>query len=241
MTALFINTLLLSFRLMPLTLVSPLAFFRRAPLLVRLILTVSIALIIASAIDSPNEVLVTWGGLASEFAIGVTLAFSFHAATAAVQTMGRVLDQQIGFAAASVFDPHNETMEGLTGEILTLALLIVFVTMDVHHAILKGFVVYAEQIPPGTMFELQAASFKILGIQFIAGFALVAPVMLTLWLIDVALAFISRSLPQANIYFVGLPLKIGVGILCLAWTISSAAPVLFKLLSNSLESWAMVE
>jgi len=240
MSALAINIALIAFRLMPLLLVMPLALFRRAPVIVRLFLLVALSVVIAGATPQASLSSFTWAMLIIEFLIGVSMAFSFLAAQAAVQTMGRALDQQIGFAAANVLDPTSEQMESITGQVMVLALMMTFVTFDVHHAMLRGVVTIIEAHPPGSTMLWNASLLKILGIQFSAGFALVAPVMLIMWLADISLAFVSRSLPQANIYFVGLPLKVAVGTLALAWMISHVTPTMLGMLESSLNAWSGV-
>ena len=238
MSALAINTVLIAFRLMPLLLVTPLGLFRRAPVLARLFLLVALSLVIAGATTPATVSSFNWSMLISEFLIGVSLAFSFLAAQAAVQTMGRALDQQIGFAAANVLDPTSEQMESLTGQVMLLALMMTFVTFDVHHAMLRGVAIMVDAHPPGTQMLWSENIFRILGVQFFAGFALAAPVMLIMWLVDIALAFVSRSLPQANIYFVGLPLKVAIGTLALAWLILQGTPALLTMLESALNAWS---
>lgn len=244
MNQFFATTTLIFFRLLPIWIVAPIAMFKRIPALVRIVLSIAIAMILTVGYTNTPlhaAVSMTWMSLGSEFLLGLILAFGFHAAQGSVQTMGHIIDQQIGFAAASVFDPASEQTQSLIGELLTLVVLIAFLTFDVHHALLRGIASTMSLIPPGHPLTLNSNSlWQVLGLQFAFGFALTCPVILTLWLVDVTLALTSRSLPQANIYFVALPIKIGIGLLLIVWLSSHALPQIAHMFESIFDSWALL-
>ncbi len=231
---------LIAMRLLPILVVAPIAPFKRAPMLVRVILSVSLAIILsgsieAKAIDSTQHNI--YFLLMSEFIIGSSLAFSFHAASAALHTMGQLIDTQIGFAAATLFDPANEQVASPTAELLTFGLLVTLIQFNIHYDLLLGFAKLLTIIPPGAVPNWNSDWLKILGNAYVTAFIIVTPVVLSLWLIDLILALISRSLPQAPIYFVALPIKVGMGIIILSWFFAQALEPLIRLLSNSFFSW----
>lgn len=232
---------LISFRLLPLFVVAPISSFRRVPMLVRIILTIALASAFATG-SSSHSIEIAWSSLSgamllSEFLIGASLAFSFHAAHAAMQTMGSLIDLQVGFAAGAVFDPSTEQMTSPVGEIMTMLLMILLIVLNVHHDLLVGFSSLLNVLPPGASVLWSAQWLTILASHFTLGFIIVSPIVLALWLVDATLSFISRSLPQAQIYFVGLPVKVGLGILLLSWFASHAAEPMHRILMHSIDSW----
>lgn len=234
---------LISFRLAPIFLIAPISSFRRVPLMVRIIFIFILSLLFNATL--PQTMILEngpslWAMCFTEFLIGSSLAFSFHAASGAVQTMGQLVDIQMGFAAAAMFDPSTEQMISPTGEILTLTLLVSLITLNIHHDVILGLAKLFEILPPGSAIHWNSQWLKILGVHFVIGFIIVSPIILTLWFTDLTLAFISRSLPQAPIYFVGLPVKIGVGILMLGWFSRNALEPFLRLLTESLESWNLM-
>ena len=238
MTATFIAcTLLLFFRLLPLFVVSPIMVFRRLPVTVRVVFSIAIAAVLASATALDRPIHLSWLMLASEFILGLSFAFGFHSALGAIGAMGHVIDQQMALAAAAVFDPGTEQTASLVSETLTFAALIGFLILDGHHAVLRGLSVMTDLIPLGTAISLSPQFLQVLGVQFALAFALVAPVMIGMWLADFALALMSRAAPQANIYFVAAPVKLGLGLLALAWLTSSVLPVLGKMFSTAIDTW----
>lgn len=238
MTSTFIaSTLLLFFRLLPVFVVAPIMVFRRIPVMVRVVFAIAIAAVLASTVALERPINLSWLMLASEFVLGLSFAFGFHAALGAIGTMGHVVDQQMALAAAAVFDPGTEQTASLVSETLTFAALIGFLILDGHHAVLRGLSVMADLIPPGTTISLSPQFLQVLGVQFVLAFALVAPVMVGMWLADFALALMSRAAPQANIYFVAAPVKLGLGLLALSWLTASVLPTLGKMFGAALDSW----
>lgn len=244
MSHFYATVTLIFFRLLPIWIVAPIAMFRRIPMLVRIVLTVSIAIILSVGYhNTPSHVPanITWLSLGSEFLLGLVLAFGFHVAQGSVQTMGHIIDQQIGFAAATVFDPGSEQTQSLMSELLTLMVLIAFLALDVHHLLLNGIASTINVIPPGHTFSINSSAlFGLVGLQFALGFALACPVILTLWLIDVVLAMSSRSLPQANVYFTAMPIKICIGLLLIVWLSNNILPQLARMFEAIFDSWILI-
>lgn len=239
MTSAFLaHTLLLSFRMLPLFVVAPITVFRRLPVMVRVVLTIALAMVFAGASATASAPTVTWYLLSMEFILGMTLAFGFHAAIGAVNAMGHVLDQQMGLAAAAVFDPSTDQTSSLIAETLTLAAFVGFLALDGHHAVLRGLSALTATIPPGTAVTPDTQLLQVLGMQFSLAFVLVAPIMVGMWLMDFALALASRAAPQANIYFVAIPVKLAIGLLVMAWLSSSMLPALSRMFGGVLNSWS---
>lgn len=178
----------------------------------------------------------------SELLIGATLAFGLIAGFAAFQFGGRIIDLQIGFGIANIFDPVTRAQTPLLGSALQLAALMVFFAMDGHLLILRGIAFSLERIPLGTAFtEVPLAAIVAqFGTMFTFGLAVVAPVMITLLLLDVGLATISRTMPQVNIFFVTVPIKVFVGLLVLAASMHYMGPIMHKVFESIFEYWQLV-
>ncbi len=232
----------ISFRFLPLFVVAPIASFQRVPLVVRIVLSIALAIILSGLIENaylfqPEIIIAIFF---TEFLIGMSLAFGFHAASAAVHTMGQLVDLQMGFSAASVFDPSSEEVASPTGELLSIMLIVVLFSANVHHDVLIGFARLIEVLPPGAPLQWQSNWLTILGLLYTTGFIILSPVLFTLWFIDFTMAFISRSLPQVPVYFIGLPVKVAIGILLLSWFFGQATGPLFRLLQEALVSWGLM-
>jgi len=232
-------------RLSPLTLVAPVVFFSRIPSLVRVIFTFIFAALIVTGLDTNTLLAMPQGILVNvllcEFFLGLVLALSFHAANAALNMASQLIDIQIGISAGASFDPINFQTNSPIGILMTLIAVSVFFSTDLHYQFLYGFGEIFRVLPPGVEFSLGVSFFSSIGKLFALGLILVSPVIIVMWLVDVALALISRSLPQAQIYFVALPLKLIIGFLVLGLTISFSQVYFFELLTSALRTWNFLE
>lgn len=157
--------------------------------------------------------------LLGEAFIGMTLGFGLQAAFGALSIAGKVLDIQIGFGMGSTYDPVMRAPVPVLGTALTLYAVVIFFLVGAHHGVLRGLAFSFERMPPGTG-ALSPQALQAVVAQFGAMFSLamvvVAPVIFGLLLVDAGLSVLSRVMPQMNIMFVGVPVKIFAGLALLA-------------------------
>ena len=124
----------------------------------------------------------------------------------------------------------------MVSELLTLTLAVLFVSLDLHHDLLRVFSALLATVPPGSVSVglLDISLAGILTRQLLLAFLLVSPIIVGLWLIDAAFAFLSRSMPQANVYFLALPVKLGMGMFLVLLTLPLLVQRLPRLLEQAL-------
>lgn len=241
LTAFAVQALLVSVRLLPLLVVMPVAVFARIPVHVRGILALVFGMVLAAGLPPDAEAALTPVTLASEFLTGMVMAFGIHLAVAAVDFVGRLIDLQIGLNASGVFDPATSNVVGIVSEFLSLGFLMLFMALDLHHVLLRAVSQMLLLVPPGQS-SLQLVSPEMASLltrQFLAAFLLASPVILGLLLTDVAFAFLSRSMPQANVYFLALPVKIGVGLLLLLLALPTLLQGMSTLFARAVDPLAL--
>ncbi|MGC4375650.1 flagellar biosynthetic protein FliR [Fictibacillus sp. Mic-4] len=150
-------------------------------------------------------------------AIGMIAAILFYA----IQVAGSFIDFQMGFAIANVFDPQTGVQTPLMGKFLQTVALLFILSVDGHHLLLDG-IYYSYSFVPvndlsfgfgsGDVAKYFVSTF---GAMFVIGFQMSIPIVGSLFLIDVALGIVARTVPQLNIFVVGLPLKIIVAFILL--------------------------
>jgi flagellar biosynthesis protein FliR len=211
--------------------------FSRIPVMVRLVLVVVFGFAISQLVTfppSPDRPLIL--GLVSELFFGLLFLLVLQAAFAALLFWGRVVDMQIGFGAAAVMNPATHSQDSLLGTAISLAAVTLFFLTGVHHLLLAFLINSYQLFPLGASHVYlspgQLAMF--LGLEFSTAMLLFAPVMIVIWTMDVLVGFLSKTMPQMNIYFVTLPLKIAVGITVLAISVSYAKPLLNRLFGQML-------
>lgn len=244
------SVLLLAARVAGATVLIPIFGPVEVPGSVRVILAVAIAAALVSGIAGFSTAaavacLASTGSLAiamlSEVVIGATFAFGFLAAYAATQVAGRVLDIQMGFSAANVFNPSLRELAPLTGSILGMLAIVMFLSLDGHHLLLRALAESARATPPGSVFAAARFDWDALiaqsAVMFAFGLTLASPVMFSLLLADVAIAFFARSVPQLNPFVLGFAIKILLGVMGLAAAIRLGGSVFERLFGTTFRYW----
>ncbi|WP_277677850.1 flagellar biosynthetic protein FliR [Gracilibacillus dipsosauri] len=173
-----------------------------------------------------------------EAIIGLLLGLIAYIILAAIQIAGGFIDFQMGFAIANVVDPQTGAQSPLIGQYFyTIAILFILV-VDGHHLLLNGLVYSFEVIPLDQFFSFSNLDFILLTFSkmFLIAFQLSIPIVGCLFLVDVALGIIARTVPQLNVFVVGLPLKILVSFLVLFMFIPFYIAMVQQLFSLTLDT-----
>lgn len=234
-------------RLSVLLLLSPIFSGMSGMVVVRVLFTLALAVMLVPATGEGNGgVPLTIGALMpailAELATGAILAFGVFTAFGAFSVAGKILDIQSGFGIGSIFDPVTRSGAPLFATMLNLLAVAVFFGMNGHHAFMRGIAFSVQQVPPGTsLLALPAdAVIRQFGMMFSLGVVLIASVMFCLFLVEAAMAFVSRVLPQMNMFVVGVPVKIFACLLMLAATIGSLGPVMGRTYGAIFKYWEQV-
>ena len=156
--------------------------------------------------------------LLGELILGLVLGLLVRFLFAAIQTGGQLAGFQMGFSMINVMDPISGTSESVTAHFLYMTSLLTFLCLNGHLYLLKGLAQSFELVPPGSLFispQLVQNIITFSGQIFILAIKIAAPIITAIFLVDLALALISRAAPQMNVLFVGFPIKICVGFLFL--------------------------
>jgi flagellar biosynthetic protein FliR len=219
---------LLATRFGALMLMSPPIGGGAVPAPVRVAVVVALSACFSTLVPTPGAGWTAWGvvsALFGELALGATMALGLNLAFAAYSVGARVLDTQIGFGIGQVLNPLTRQQAPILTGIFSQIALVLFFTTDAPDGLLRGMVLSVQSYPPGRQWPLDAALLPVIGQVsglFALGFAMVAPVVFCLLLVELGLGVISRSLPQMNMFVMGIPIKVLVGLTALAlWTTGS--------------------
>lgn len=211
--------------------------FSRIPLMVRLVMLLIFGLAITSLLDLSPPVERHLGfAMVSELFFGLALLLVLQVAFTSLLFWGRIVDMQIGFGAAAIINPATHSQDSLVGTLVSLAAVTIFFLTGIHHLLLE-FVVNSYRVFPLGEAQLNLTPQKIavfFGLEYLTAMLLFAPVMVVIWVLDMMVGFFSKTMPQMNIYFVTLPLKIAVGITVLAISVNYAKPLLSTLFAQML-------
>ena len=132
---------------------------------------------------------------------------------------GKVMDMQVGFAVVNVMDPTSGQQIPLIGSFLYNLGIIVFLVTNGHHMIITALAESFRVVPLLTMqpnLSLTMIMVNFTNCIFVTGMKIAMPVTFAILLVNVALGILARTMPQMNIFVVGIPLQLMVGVSILA-------------------------
>ncbi|MHA0855979.1 flagellar biosynthetic protein FliR [Paenibacillus sp. CMAA1364] len=182
--------------------------------------------------------------IVSEVMVGLLLGFVAYLMITVIQTAGSFIDIQIGFGIANVLDPMTGTSVPMLGNFKYMIAMLLFLSMNGHLQLIQAITESYEWIPiTNDLFvEIHSGSISEFLIRtfaqsFVLAFQMAAPLVVALFLTDVGLGFLARTAPQFNIFVIGIPIKIFLGLAMLLLIVPSFSYVfgnLFEIMFESL-------
>jgi flagellar biosynthetic protein FliR len=180
-----------------------------------------------------------------EILIGVLIGYVVYLFFSVVQTAGAVMDLQVGFAMANIVDPHTGTSAPLLGNFKYMLLIVIFLMMNGHHYLLTGLMDSYEWMPLSNEWfsRIMSGSItdfltRVVGNTFLLAIQIAAPLIVAMFLTDAGLGFLTKTAPQYNVFVIGIPLKLIIGMILLILLMPGLASIfdrLFSIMFQTLE------
>ncbi|WP_085523963.1 flagellar biosynthetic protein FliR [Tuberibacillus sp. Marseille-P3662] len=243
--------LLVLVRLASFLMVAPLFSYHTVPGRFKLALAAVLAILMTLTIQ-PDITVINHNFLMlvlKETMVGLSLGFIAAMIVYSVQVAGIFIDLQMGFAFASIVDPQTGNRIPLTGRFLYVLILLFLLAVNAHHMLLNGIFYSFELIPVDQVGiavesgELARFVVQVFVKMFLIAFQIALPIVGCIFLVDVALGVIARTVPQVNVFVVGLPLKILVSMMVLLIVIPIYVSVfryIFELMTQIMKNFMML-
>jgi flagellar biosynthetic protein FliR len=155
--------------------------------------------------------------IVKEVMVGLTIGFCGVFLFAAVNFAAHLVDIEMGFGMVDLIDPMTDVSATVMGQLWIIVFTIILLLINGHYffllAVEKSFLVIPLADAHLQFGPITQQFSKMVGDVFALAIKMSAPVYVTLILTEITLGIVARTAPQINIYFVGLPGKILVGIL----------------------------
>lgn len=237
-----VAVLLVSLRIAPLLAFAHPFTLLRVPVTVRLMLSISLAAWLVAGNPETTWRAPFWrAGLPmvviGELFLGVTLALALQLAFAALLTAGRAIDIQAGFGLAVLVDPTTKNQLPLVGTVFAYAAAAIFFAMGGPQDILAILDASVANVPLGTasISGDPAVLMTYIAAIFLMAVGLAGMVLLVLFLLDLSIAFLSRTLPQMNVMLLGFQVKAVATLAVLPLAISMSGALFLRLMRSALE------
>lgn len=215
----------------------------RVPAIVRVLLSIALAawLVTANPAQTWQSGFATHGlaiAAVNELVLGIGLSLSLQFAFAALLTVGRALDIQAGFGLAVLVDPTTKSQMPLVGTLFAYAAAAIFFTSDGPANLLAVWAASVQAVPLGTgaLSGDLGPLLAYLSSAFVIACGLGGAIMLALFLADLAIAFMSRTLPQMNVMLLGFQVKALMTLALLPAAVALSGALLLRLLRTALEA-----
>ncbi len=212
-----VKYLLILFRCLGFFILTPIFGRREIPPQVKIGLAALLSFIVYPIIPDMNLSSDLWNMAASvlkEFMAGISIGYAAFLLFSSMYLAGEIIDLEMGFGIVNVLDPQSNTQVPLMGNYYYILTILLFLTVNGHHMLISTIIKSYELLPLGEavyqkgLLNVIIISFKDM---FILGVQIALPVVSIIFLTDFALGIIARTVPQMNVFMVGLPMKIAVG------------------------------
>jgi flagellar biosynthetic protein FliR len=212
-------------------LVAPVLGSDLVPLRLRLFIALVVGLGVVGRVPAPalsGQALEFLGVIGCELLIGATLGYAARLLFAGVELGAFHVGQQMGVSLAEVFDPFWQEEGGVRQRFFQLLAIVIFLAVGGHREVLSALLRTFDMVPPLGAVPGQAVLNVVVALltaSFTLAIKVAAPVLIALMLALVAMGLLQRTLPQFNMFSMGLSVQAMLGLLVLAGTLAVTAPL----------------
>jgi flagellar biosynthetic protein FliR len=203
---------------------SPFFGAQSTPVSIRIMTTLAISGALSYALmpsmgPPPENLYVFAVALANEAVAGLLIGAFASLAFSAFQYAGSLLDLQIGLGSSHVMNPVDGIPSTLMSQFKSTLAIVIFLMMSGHHMLVRAFMSSYQLMPVINVKHaaaIQSGMVEMVGQTALIGLQIAAPVLAVSLVVDAALGLVNKAVPQMPVMLVGLPAKLGLGLIALS-------------------------
>ena len=176
-------------------------------------------------------------GVMREVLFGLALGLSMNLVFLGAQMASRIIGVQMGFGLGGVFDPITNQDHGTFDQFYLLLITLVFFSINGHYMVIQALAETLRAVPLGTFdpgsFSGSAIAPLMAGLT-VTAVRIAMPVMAALFLTDLGMGFVARTVPQMQVLVVGAPIKIIVGVIVLGASLPATMQLMNGVINTTL-------
>jgi flagellar biosynthetic protein FliR len=233
--------LLLALRIAPVFAAAPPFTLVRLPVTFRVLLAIGLA---ATIVSYRPEILARLDlGVAAlllasarELMLGIIFVLVFQLAFGAIYVAGRTVDIQAGFGLSLLIDPTSGASTPLIGTIFAYLAGMLFFAANGHQELVRILSASLDAVPLGSpQFPTSIAPLlEFLSTIFLVAMGAIGGLVLSLFLVDMTIAMLSRTVPQMNVLVLGFQVKTIVLLVAMPATLGLTAALLARMMRMTL-------
>lgn len=202
--------------------VAPVFSSRSLPVSFKAGISVFIALLVLLSVgfDHPVPTDATYiVAILKEIMAGLVIGYTASLFFSLIQTAGSLIDMQIGLGMANILDPISGVSAPLFGNLKFMLMMLVFLSMNGHHYLLGAIMNSYKWLPLDntlfhTVYEGRMTEFLVrtFADTFMLALQISAPLVVAMFITDIGLGLLARTAPQYNVFVIGVPIKLIIGL-----------------------------
>ncbi|HEY4280315.1 MAG TPA: flagellar biosynthetic protein FliR [Conexibacter sp.] len=226
-------------RVTPLFLVAPLFSSKQVPAraktIVALAFTLGLFPLAVKGQHIPNDALAIAGLVVKELLVGLAFSLCIAILFAAIEAGGSILDFMIGFSFGATIDPLTGNNTAVISRLYNLVAIAIFIAINGDAWLIQGMSRTFALVPLTSTPDFSSISQGVVQVFttiFASALEVAAPVLIATLLTDVGFGLVTKVVPQLNVFAVGFPVKVIVGLL----VVGISLPFLGGWISDQLEA-----
>ncbi len=178
--------------------------------------------------------------LIREFSIGFVIGFVANFIFAAVQMGGEFISMQIGLSMSQVLDPVTGNNLQIVSQFYMLVTTMVFIGLNAHQWLFYALYQSYKSFPPGIDYlftpSMVSQILHMSAEMFAISISVILPIFCVMFVSEVLMGFMSKMIPQMNIFMVAIPLKVYVGFVLILMFLSPTVTYLVNIIESYLKN-----
>lgn len=201
---------------------SPVFGRRNVPAMFKIGFSVMLSLILYNLFPAPsNQVFNLYAYTISclkEMFVGLLIGYVTVMVFSVANMAGQLIDVQIGFGMAQLFSHEMGTQVSINANLLNIVMLICFFITNGHHALIRILANTFYTLPPGNFtinFDMTGVIVSVFVSCIVMGVQIAMPIVAATFITEMIMGILMRTVPQMNMFIIGIPLKVIIGLLLL--------------------------
>lgn len=227
------------FRIAGLVMTAPLIGTRTVPVRIRLIIALAITMVVFPVIPAVPDVepISGEGFLISiqQVMTGIAMGLCLRVVFVALELAGQAIGQLMGLMMANMVDPMNGNNVPIIGQFYLLLATLLFLAVDGHLLMIKVLAESFTTLPIGVngissngIWDFITWTGQIIGVAVI----IALPAMVSLLIVNLSFGVMTRAAPQLNIFAVGFPIMIILGVMIIFFSLNTFVPHMIQMFED---------
>ncbi len=205
---------------------APIFSARSVPMRTKIGLAFVIAVCLQPALPEPPTLSLNssaaFGAVVQQLSIGLAIGLAVRIVFSAVEMAGEIIGLQMGLNFAGFFDPSTNSQSSTVGRLFGNMSMLLFIVLNGHLLLIQAVAMSFQTFPVGEEALGAVRTMRLHelgGLIFYYGLWIALPMIGMLLFVNVVMGIISRIAPQMNVFAIGFPLTLSVGLLGIAFTL----------------------